>query len=101
MPKLCCAAYNCSHNENSLCNLNSIDVSGGVTPEDTCCNSFSTSSSASNCAGCACAETNIGCEAHDCKHNEGCSCHAENVDICKCGSGNSCDNTECSSFAKR
>lgn len=100
MPSLSCTVYNCRHNDSKLCNLNTIDVSGGATRENTCCSSFIESSGTSNCSGSGFPETNISCKAHDCTYNENCSCHADNVDVCSCGSACDCHDTECNTYTK-
>ena len=102
MPSLSCSVRNCSHNESSLCNLNCIDVSGGASKENTCCSSFTESTGASNCSSCGSAspQTSISCKATDCSHNESCSCHADSVDVCSCGSACNCKDTLCSSYKK-
>ena len=101
MPSLSCNVKECSHNSNCLCALDSVSVSGGGSKENTCCSSFSTSSSASNCCKDASPETKVDCKANDCKHNEDCECHASSIDVCNCGSGCTCHDTECASFSEK
>lgn len=101
MPNLSCSVYKCNYNDDRLCRLNMIDVSGGERIENTCCSSFSESSGATNCSGSAIPETSISCKAHDCTYNEDCKCHAETVEVCTCRSGSSSHDSECSTFSKR
>lgn len=101
MPNLSCSVYNCTHNDSKLCNRHTIGVSGGATKENTCCSSFIESSGTSNCSGSGSPETNIACKAHDCTYNEDCSCHADHVDVCSCGSACNCYETECHTYSKR
>ncbi len=100
MPNIKCSVKNCKHNNNSLCALNEINVTGGECKADTCCSSFIESNGASNCNCDASPYTSVACKAHDCKHNEDCECHASNINICKCGSGCDCEATECDSYEK-
>ena len=101
MPNLSCSVSNCSHNDNCLCNLNSIDVSGGGSKANTCCNNFTESQGFSNCSCSGSPETNIACQAKDCTHNNNCSCDADRVDVCSCGQSCNCHDTECTSFVKK
>ncbi|MDO5561022.1 MAG: DUF1540 domain-containing protein [Oscillospiraceae bacterium] len=101
MPQLSCGVTECSYNAQAMCSLNNIDVTGGECKDGTCCESFSTASYSSNCCSNPESQTGVHCEAHDCKHNEHCSCHADSIEICNCGSGCSCDDTACATFKKR
>ena len=101
MPNLSCGVCTCGHNDDCMCNLSSIDVSGGASKDNTCCNNFTTSTTASNCACHAAPETHVYCQAKDCVHNNDCTCRADSIDICSCGSECTCHDTKCNSFQQR
>lgn len=100
MPSLSCSVCTCRYNDDELCSKNTIDVSGGANWENTCCSSFIEASGASNCCGSGSPETSISCKAHDCTYNENCSCHADKVDVCSCGSACNCHDTACHTYTK-
>lgn len=101
MPNLSCSVTCCGHNDNKMCTLNSIDVSGGGTSENTCCNNFTREQSFKNSSTCGSKKTHIYCQAMDCKYNDECTCVADNIDISTCCSDSSCEDTRCSTFVKR
>lgn len=101
MPRLSCSACECGHNSEGYCCLDAVNVSGGVSKENTCCASFTINSGASNCCSTPSAQTAVTCRANDCVHNENCTCHADSVSICTCGSGCTCKDTECDTFKKK
>ncbi|WP_310604676.1 DUF1540 domain-containing protein [Anaerosporobacter sp.] len=100
MPSLLCTVSSCRYNDEKLCSLNTIDVSGGATKENTCCSSFSEASGSSNCTGCGTSETSIYCQAHDCTHNGNSTCHADSVDVCSDGHACECKETACNTYAQ-
>lgn len=102
MPNLSCGVGNCAYNQESLCSLNSVKVSGSFAnqAESTCCANFVEKGGFTNAVenmGPADLATSVACEAEKCCHNESCQCHADSIDI----SGDyaqSQDNTNCASF---
>ena len=99
MPGLRCSVGACTNNAHGLCALNGISVSGGLSKENTSCVSFTNGPSYSNSIGGQVSENaEISCQAKDCVYNQSCSCQASSIEICNCGSSNSCDGTECGSF---
>lgn len=100
MPNLSCSVTRCKHNNNNLCMLNSIKISGGDTKEGTRCDSYAESDGATNYTGEADVRTHVYCLAKDCDYNNDCDCVADGIDICTCSSGDGCKETECHSFTK-
>ena len=101
MPNLTCTVTKCGHNENKLCALNSIDVSGGGEKDNTCCNNFTHDQSMKNHATNATSSTHIYCQAKDCKYNDENVCMADSIEVSPCCSDNSCEDTRCSTFVKQ
>lgn len=101
MPNLSCTVTKCGHNEDKLCVLNSIDVSGGGEKDNTCCNNFTHEQSFKNHACSPTKETHIYCQAKDCKYNDECVCMAEKIEVSPCSSDCQCEDTRCSTFTKR
>lgn len=100
MPNLTCTVTKCGHNEDKMCTLNSIDVSGGGSKENTCCNNFTHSESFKNASNSASPATHIYCQAKDCKYNDECVCMAEKIDITPANNG-SCEDSKCNTYMKR
>ena len=100
MPNLSCSVTNCKHNDNNLCALDSIKISGGNRKEGTCCESFVEANGATNHAHDASVPTHVYCLAKDCVFNSECDCVADSIDICRCTSKCQCHDTECHSFTK-
>lgn len=102
MTKLDCNVVNCAYNENNCCRRSGIDVQGmdAKVASETSCGSFSAKGSectvnSNSC--CACKETEVKCEAVECKYNDSYRCSAKHIGI----SGGHADNvreTECASF---
>ena len=101
MTKLDFNVVNCSYNENNCCRREDIRVEGmqAKTPSETCCGSFAAK-------GCGCAtnkmgepakETNVSCEATECKFNREKECCASHIGIAG-GHADTCRETECGSF---
>lgn len=101
MTKLDCNVVNCSYNEDNCCKRADIQVEGtkATTSSETCCGSFASK-------GCGCAnahtegarkETQVACEACECKYNEDHSCTAGHIGISG-GHADSSRETECGSF---
>lgn len=101
MPNLSCSVTCCGHNDDKLCTLNSIDVSGGGSSDNTCCQSFTRDHRTKNMSGNASYKTNIYCQAMDCKYNDECTCVADTIDISTCCQDSSCEDTRCKTFVKR
>ena len=103
MPKLTCTVTKCGHNEDKLCSLNSIEISGGESKENTCCNNFTHEHYATNSSHSASPTTHIFCQAKDCVYNDDCICVAESIDVKNCTSDDecSCKDTKCNTFKKK
>ena len=102
MPILNCSVKPCNYNRDGMCCLRSIDVSGGMKSDNTCCASFSPSSSVSNsvCSSNPTKHTDIKCMAKDCNYNKALKCTAEKVAIRECADCRctSCSDTKCDTF---
>lgn len=101
MPELKCTVQTCVHNQQYLCDLDTIRVGGenAKNPQETCCDSFqerkegsymNSMKDASECSA-------IECKAENCMYNEACQCHAGKISV-EGGSAKTCDGTECSTF---
>lgn len=99
MPNLSCSVRSCSYNEDKLCCLSGIDVSGNSSSEDTCCSSYSDSPKNSN-INTPHQSLRIDCDATDCAYNERHACYANHVDIRSHGEANNRYDTECATFIK-
>ncbi len=104
MPELKCNVHTCTHNKNSYCDLDGIEVAGSSakTAKDTSCASFceKKGDSYSNSTGTASAMSNVDCKATTCQYNESCKCHAGKISV----GGNDacrCEETECATFEKK
>jgi hypothetical protein len=103
MTKLDCNVVNCSYNEDNCCKRTDIQIDGtqAKTPSETSCRSFAP-------RGCGCTnsvhvaeavkETQVSCEACDCKFNRQQKCSASHIGISG-GHADSSRETECASFA--
>ncbi len=103
MPILSCSVTKCNYNSEGRCCLKNIDVSGGMSKENTCCASFSPSHGASNsaCRSNPTSHTDIKCMAKDCTYNSDLKCAADKVKISECSCGvctSSCADTKCDTF---
>ena len=101
MTKLDCNVVNCSYNKDDCCRRTDIQVEGekATVSSETCCGSFAP-------RGCGCEDchttevskdTEISCDACECKYNDSHNCTAEHIGI----SGSHADTrskTECGSF---
>ncbi len=101
MPILDCTVTTCHHNVDERCSLDKIKVEGDManTTEGTCCSSFKPrkENRFMNVTGMPDAESRVECEAHHCKYNEDCKCHASNIGIRGSNACN-CRETECETF---
>ncbi len=103
MPDLKCTVQTCIHNQQFLCDLDSIEVGGSdaKTSTETCCDSFQERTdnaySNSNVTGTATDVTNIDCKATECMYNEQCACHAGKISV-EGSNACTCDGTECATF---
>lgn len=104
MTNLGCTVCTCVHNDNKLCCLKEIEVSGkgAINSDMTCCSSFAKEKGAASNVlhGAAEKATGIKCDVENCTYNHHNYCTAESVDItgskaCNCGQ------TECSTFKQR
>ncbi|MDD6481079.1 MAG: DUF1540 domain-containing protein [Lachnospiraceae bacterium] len=101
MTKLDCSVVNCAYNEENSCKRTDIQVEGtqAKTPSETSCGSFAPK-------GCGCGtntmsepkkETQVACEASECRFNENKKCSASHIGIAG-GHADSGKETECGSF---
>lgn len=104
MTQLSCSVASCRYNEDDCCCRNEIMVNGqsATSSQETCCESFEerTANSVSNRTGSPEKETEIGCKAKKCVHNENEQCSASGIGV----SGRSaccCSETECETFQCR
>ncbi|MDD2981222.1 MAG: DUF1540 domain-containing protein [Hespellia sp.] len=101
MPELKCSVQTCAHNQNFLCDLDSIKVGGesAKEPKETCCDSFverkdsGYSNSMKTASDCSC----VDCKAVDCTYNNQCKCEAGKISV-EGHDANSTDATECATF---
>lgn len=101
MTNLDCNVVNCVYNDNNSCKLSRIDVQGkdAQFSSETSCGSFS-------CKDCGCAvnsaceakkETDVCCNAVECRFNKDKHCSAKHIGIAG-GHAGSVNETECASF---
>lgn len=102
MPELKCTVQTCMHNQECLCRLDRIRVSGAHAKQsgDTSCDSFRAQegTSCSNAAGEPSAASAIDCQAAECRYNQDCRCTAGRISV----EGNGacrCQETECATFS--
>ena len=104
MTNLGCSVTTCVHNENKLCCLKEIEVSGkgALNSDMTCCSSFAKENGAVANALHANPEraTGIKCDVENCVYNEHHRCSADCVDISG-AKASTCGQTECSTFKQR
>lgn len=104
MTILDCNVVNCTYNKDKNCRRQDIHVEGGQakTSSETCCGSFVNKSCdcGSNCDCDASKETDVLCEACDCKFNDDRKCSAAHIGISG-GHADSTSETECGSFQCR
>lgn len=101
MTKLDCNVVNCSYNGDNCCKRNDIHVEGiqAKTQSETCCGSFAPKGcGSSNSVGEPEKDTNVLCDACDCRYNENKNCTAGHIGIAG-GHADSCRETECGSFS--
>lgn len=101
MTVLDCNVVNCSYNTDNCCKRQDIQVEGAKakTPSETCCGSFAPRGCgcAANSTGEALKDTDVSCEACDCKFNDNRRCSAAHIGISG-GHADTCRETECGSF---
>lgn len=104
MANLGCTAKNCVHNDQKLCCLKEIEVSGkgALNSDMTCCSSFCGQKGAVSNALHKEPEraTGIKCDVENCSYNHHHYCTADTVDITGAHACN-CGQTECSTFRPR
>ncbi len=104
MTNLACCVNTCVHNENRLCCLKEIEVSGkgALNSDMTCCCSFAKEKgAAANALHCGPEKkTGIKCSVENCAYNQHCYCTADSVDIIGAKAATS-GQTECSTFKQR
>lgn len=104
MPALVCSAQNCIFNNAMYCSRGDIKVGGedAKVCQDTCCESFEERKRENmrSSMGSPSIESDIKCEAVNCKYNNECICHAEHVDISGAAACR-CDETECVTFDEK
>ncbi len=100
MTRLRCTVTNCMYNDDRLCAKSDIMVGGqdAGKPNETCCESFrERSESMTNSVQHGTPETSVGCHAENCRFNEDCKCHADEIGIAG-SNACCCAETECASF---
>ena len=101
MTKLDCNVVNCAFNKDNCCRRSEIDVQGSDAKmaSETSCGSFSAKGCGctANYDGCTCKETEVKCEAVECKFNKSHKCSAKHIGISG-GHADSVRETECASF---
>lgn len=104
MPDLVCSAQNCVYNKAMYCSKGDIKIGGehATACQDTCCDSFQErrTESVKSSIGTPSTQTEIKCEAVRCRHNNGCTCHAQHVDISGAAASKSAE-TECITFTEK
>ena len=104
MTNLGCCVNTCVHNENKLCCLKEIEVSGkgAVNSDMTCCSSFAKEKGAITNVmhGNAERATGIKCNVENCafNHHQYCTADSVNIDGAK---ASTCGQTACSTFKQR
>ena len=103
MARISCEVYNCEYNCDGGCRLNTIKVEGeeAQSSSETVCDSYTDRNEKGcvNCtpSDCACNNSEVECDAKECKHNSDNYCSADRI----CVGGNdacSCSETECKTF---
>ena len=111
MPQLKCTVQTCVHNKQMLCDLDTIQVGGGLarSARETCCDSFQerqggpamarTSNKASDsiAENAASPLTDIDCKAVECMYNEQCRCRAGRISV-EGSQATDAQGTECATF---
>ena len=104
MTNLGCSVKTCVHNQNQLCCLKQIEVSGkgALNPDMTCCSSFAKEKGAMANALHTSPDraTGIKCEVENCAYNDHHCCTANAVSI-NGATASTCGQTECSTFKQR
>ena len=104
MTNLGCDVKTCVHNENKLCCLKEIEVSGkgALNSDMTCCSSFvkEKGALANALRGNAEPVTGIKCDVENCSFNHHHYCTADSVDITG-AKASTCGQTECATFKQR
>lgn len=104
MTNLGCNVCTCVHNENKLCCLKEIEVSGkgALNSDMTCCGSFvkEAGGAANALHGEPQRKTDIKCDVENCAYNSHHFCTADSVDITG-GQAVNTGQTECSTFKQR
>ena len=101
MPELKCTVQTCAHNQQMLCDLESIVVGGDQAKSsfETCCDSFverkgdQYSNSTKSASDCSC----VDCKATDCIYNDNCKCEAGRISV-EGSCASNADGTECATF---
>lgn len=101
MPELKCTVQTCAHNQQMLCDLESIQVGGETasTAKETCCDSFVErreghySNSMGTASDCSC----VDCKATECTYNNECKCEAGRISV-EGHNADRAEGTECATF---
>lgn len=104
MTNLGCTVKTCVHNEDRLCCLKEIEVSGkgALNSDMTCCSSFAKEKGAVSNAlhGAPERKTGIKCDVENCTYNSHHYCTADSVDVTG-AKATTCGQTECATFKQR
>ncbi len=104
MSKLDCNVVNCAYNSDNCCRRSDIMVEGtkALDSAQTNCGSFKLAQSEKsvNSTGQGCKETNVSCQAVECRFNQSNKCTANHIGISGLHAGESKE-TICASFEPR
>ncbi len=101
MVKLDCSVESCAYNMNKSCKREGITVGGreAHNPSETACNSFQLrgTNTVKNVCGCETKETQVACDAVNCRFNDAKVCQAKHIGIAGAHAVTNGE-TECGSF---
>ncbi len=103
MARISCEVYNCEYNCDGGCRLDTIKVEGedATVSDETACESYTDRNEKGcvNCtpASCACNNSEVECDAVECKYNDDCYCTADRIKVGS-SSAHRKDETECMTF---
>lgn len=104
MVKLDCNVVSCAYNTNNSCKRDNITVGGHEAhkPSETACKSFSPkgTNTLTNVMGGASKETNVACDAVNCRYNESKVCKAKEIMVAGMHAVTNGE-TECGTFESR
>lgn len=100
-----CGVTDCAYYNENYCTASQIEIGGqnATTADATRCETFRNSGNMVNSCGCSSkgGNTEVHCDAKECKHNSECHCMLSGIDVsCTCASCDCSENAQtfCSSF---